>query len=75
MFKNKEEQILEKAVITTGDLETGGLLNPTQAKEFYTNVVNESTFLKYCRTIFMTSSAQEIDRLNIGGRVAKAGNQ
>ena len=75
MFKNKEEQILEKAVITTGDLAGGGLLNPTQAKEFYTNVVNESTFLKYCRTIFMTSSAQEIDRLNIGWRVAKAGNQ
>ena len=67
----KEEAILEKAVITTSDLSWGGILNAKQSKEFYTNVVNESTFLKFARTIFMTSPAQEIDKLNIGGRVAR----
>lgn len=71
----KDAQILEKAVIQTSDLGNGWILNSKQSKEFYTNVVNESTFLKYARTIFMTSPAQEIDKLNIGGRVAKAGNE
>jgi len=74
-MSRKEEEILEKAVIQTTDLANGGILNSAQSKEFYTNVVDESTFLKYARTIFMTSPAQEIDKLNIGWRVAKSWTQ
>ncbi len=64
------QEALTKA-IDTSDFSAWGILNDGQAKEFYTNVVNESLFLKFARTIYMKERAMEVDRLNIGARVAK----
>lgn len=58
------------AKIGTQDFQGGGLLNPKQRKEFVTNVVDESRFVKeFGRVVTMAAPIEEIDRLNLGERV------
>jgi len=65
-----QKDILQK--IATSDFTGGGLLNAEQANKFITNVVDESTFLKYARTIKMNAPTMEIPKLILIGRVARA---
>lgn len=61
---------LEKA-ISTSTLAGGGILNTAQAKQFFSYTVDESVLKNVCRTIFMSAPTQEIDKLNVGDRVAQ----
>lgn len=63
------QNILKK--IATGDFSSGGILNPAQSKKFFTTTVDESVLKNACRTIFMKEPVQEIDKMNVGNRVAK----
>ena len=62
------QRVLKK--IGTQDFHGGGLLNPKQANEFITNVVDESAFVRELgRVVTMTDPVEEIDRLHLGERV------
>lgn len=63
-----QAEILKK--ISTSDLVSGGLLNPTQAKKFFTSTVNESVLKEAVRSIFMPSPTYIIDKMSVGTRVA-----
>lgn len=68
MSNNKD--LLKK--IATGDMSAGGLMNAKQAKKFFTTTVDESVLKNSVRTVFMKEPIQEINKMNIGARVAKA---
>lgn len=56
--------------IGTADFAGGGILTPSQRKQFFVNVVDESQFVKlFARNITMQDPVQLIDKLNIGQRV------
>jgi len=61
--------VLQK--IATDDFADGGLLNATQSKKFFSTVVDESLLKNNVRTIFLSSPIQEINKMNIGERVAQ----
>jgi len=64
-------ELMRKADLALTDLAAGGLLNVAQAKNFFQQVIEEATFLKYARVKPMKSYTDNIDKINITGRVLK----
>jgi hypothetical protein len=64
-------ELMRKADLALSDLSSGGLLNVAQAKNFFRQVIEEATFLKYARVKPMKSYTDNIDKINITGRVLK----
>ena len=60
------DQILEKA-FTTGDLSTGGLLNPEQSATFVQGIIDNSVIIKECRREPMKAVKREIDKITYTG--------
>jgi len=57
--------------IATNDFSGGGILNPAQAKKFFTMTIDESVLKNSVRTILMAEPIMEIDKLSVGSRVAR----
>jgi len=66
-----QDNVITLKKIATSDFAGGGILNPAQAKQFITFVVDESVVTKVARTKIMTSPSEELSRLHIGDRVVK----
>ena len=64
-----QKNILKK--IATGDFSSGGILNAQQARKFFSYTVDESVLKNNVRTKFMEAPIEEIDKMNVGSRVAK----
>lgn len=62
------DQILEKA-FTSGDLASGGLLNPEQAATFVQGIIDNSVIIKECRRIPMKSDKRQIDKITYGSDI------
>lgn len=67
-MKMNIDQILEKA-FTTGDLATGGLLNPEQASKFIQGVIGNSVIIKECRRVPMKATKRNIDKITYTGNI------
>jgi len=65
------EEMIEKT-ITTGDLLTGGLLNPIQQTQFITLVKKFSVLLPISRFIRMPRPLMDVDKLWIGEPVTES---
>lgn len=63
--RDVNEEILEKT-IETGDLSSGGLLNPEQQDTFVTLVKKFSVLLPQTRFIRMGQPSMDIDKLHVG---------
>lgn len=68
---NTNMELMQKADLALSDLSSGGLLTEGQAKKFFQQVIEEATFLKYARVVPMKSYTDNIDKINITGRVLK----
>ncbi len=64
------DELLAKA-IDTGDLASGGLLNPGQADRFIDYVVDQSVMLRDARVVRMKSPTVQIDKISTSGRVSQ----
>ncbi|TPE70807.1 phage major capsid protein [Halalkalibacterium halodurans] len=69
------KQIIEKATMTLSNLQTGGLLNPTQSSRFIRMVQDTPTILKEARVIPMDHDTQKIEKIGFGQRILRAGEE
>lgn len=63
------ENLVTLKKIASSDFSGGGILNPAQAKQFITFVIDESVVTKAARTKVMSAPSEEISRLHLGDRV------
>lgn len=74
MFLFKENSIdamIEKA-FDTGDLASGGLLNPDQAARFVTGTIDQSVILQDARRVPMRANKRIIDKITYGSKILQA---
>lgn len=64
------EELVQKAVITTDALAAAGKLNPAQSDRFIDYVVDESVLKNNARIVRFRNETLEIDKIGIGKRVA-----
>jgi polyhydroxyalkanoate synthesis regulator phasin len=62
------DQILEKA-FDTGDLASGGLLNPEQSAKFVQGVIDNSKIINECRRVPMKATKRQIDKITYGSNI------
>lgn len=68
MSKMTIDQILEKA-FTSGDLASGGLLNPEQSAKFVQGVIDNSVIIAECRREPMKATKKQIDKITYGSAI------
>ena len=64
------QEIIEKATITTAALANAGKLNPRQATRFIDFVVDETSMKDMVRTVRFTNEEMLIEKIGVGSRVA-----
>jgi hypothetical protein len=68
-------QALLKADWALADLSSGGLLVDEQANRFVRKLIKEPTLLRDIRTVEMNSPQRQINKLQFGSRILRAGTQ
>lgn len=63
-------EMIEKGIISTSDLASGGKLNPDQANRMIDFVFDESKLKGMVRLIRMRAEQTDIDKIGVGSRVA-----
>lgn len=66
------EQIVNKAAISTGDLAAGGILNAEQAKKFIVQTFEKTVLGNLIRHEQRTATSGEIDKIGIDKRILRA---
>ena len=66
------EQLVEKAVITTDALATAGKLSPKQADQFIDFVIDVTMLKGNVRIVRFTNETMQIDKIGVGKRVTVA---
>lgn len=66
----QNEELIQKAVITTDALAAAGKLNPAQATTFIDYVVAETVLKDNARVVKFRNESLDIDKIGIGRRVA-----
>lgn len=64
------EELVQKAIITTDALAVQGKLNPAQATKFLDYVIDETVLKKNSRVVKFRNESLLIDKIGVGGRVA-----
>lgn len=64
------EQLIQKATITTASLANAGKLNPQQSNKFLDYVIDETTMKDMVRTVKVSSEESLIEKIGVGRRVA-----
>jgi hypothetical protein len=64
------EELVQKAIITTDSLASAGKLNPAQADKFIDYVVDESVLKNNARIVRFREDSMDIDKIGIGQRMA-----
>jgi hypothetical protein len=62
--------LLQKGLITTSDLGSGGKLNPVQSNKFIDYVVDETSLVQACRVVRFRNEEMDIDKIAVNQRVA-----
>lgn len=63
------ELLVQKGIIETGDLATGGKLNPVQADRFIDFVIDETGLKEMSRIVRFRNEELKIDKIGVGKRV------
>jgi hypothetical protein len=63
-------ELIEKGIITTSSLASGGKLNPEQADKFLDFVFDETGLKNIVRMVKMKAEQYDIDKVGVGRRVA-----
>ena len=63
--------LINKAAISTGGLNTGGLLNPEQARTFVQQIFESTEFGSLVRHEMRTAKTGEIDKIGIASRILR----
>lgn len=64
------EELVQKAVITTDALATNGKLNPAQSDKFIDYVIDETSLGRNARVVRFRNEDLDIDKIGVGGRLA-----
>ncbi len=64
------QELMEKAAITTANLANAGLLEPEQSNRFVDYVIDESSMMDRARIIRFKAAQRLIEKLTVAGRVA-----
>ena len=64
------EELIQKAVITTDALAASGKLNPAQSDKFIDYVIDETVLKDNARVVKFRNESLDIDKIGIGKRVA-----
>jgi len=70
MAQVRNEELVEKAVITTNDIAASGKLNPAQADKFVDYVVDITGLKDQARVVRFRNEQLDIDKIGIGKRAA-----
>lgn len=65
------DEIIEKA-FATGDLASGGLLNPEQAAAFVRKLIDATVVLREARRVPMAAAKRLIEKIGFGSRIMQA---
>lgn len=69
MSKVSNDELIQKAVITTDAIASAGKLNPAQSEKFLDYVVDQTVLRNNARIIRFREESLEIDKIGIGRRV------
>jgi len=69
MSKVSNDELVQKAVITTDAIASAGKLNPAQSEKFLDYVIDQTVLRNNARTIRFREESLEIDKIGIGRRV------
>lgn len=64
------EQLVEKAIITTDSIASSGKLNPAQSEKFINYVIQETVLKDQARIVKFRNEQLDIDKIGVGRRVA-----
>lgn len=71
-----EAELIRKADTALSDLiNSGGYMQPDQARRFYRKIMDEAVILRDARVVPMTKPKMEINKIGFGSRVLRAANQ
>ncbi len=70
MLGMTNEELIQKAVITTAAIAAAGKLNPEQADEFINLVIDVTGMQPHTRIVRFRNNQLDIDKLDVGARVA-----
>lgn len=68
----RNQEVINKAEMTLSTLESGGIMNPTQASTFIRMVQDTPTILRDARVIQMDHDTQKIEKIGFGQRILRA---
>jgi len=68
------DEIIEKA-FATGDLASGGLLNPEQAAAFIRRLIDFTVVLREARRVPMTAAKRLVEKIGFGSRIMQAATE
>jgi len=70
------QELMKKADLSVGDLSAnGGLLLPEQANAFIRKLLAQPTLLRQARSVVMSSPQRNINKIQFGKRILRAGTQ
>lgn len=69
MAQVNNEELVQKAIITTDAIASAGKLNPAQAEKFIDYVVEETQLDKVARVVRFRNEQMDIDKIGVGRRV------
>lgn len=75
MGKMSNQELVNKAMVTTDAIANAGKLNPEQANKFIDYVFDLSKLKDRVRTVKFTPDKMDIDKIGVGQRVALAKNE
>lgn len=71
----RNQEVINKAEMTLSTLESGGIMNPTQASTFIRMVQDTPTILRDARVIQMDHDTQKIEKVGFGQRILRAAQE
>ncbi|MFX5502428.1 phage major capsid protein [Bacillus subtilis] len=71
----RNQEVINKAEMTLSTLESGGIMNPTQASTFIRMVQDTPTILRDARVIQMDHDTQKIEKIGFGQRILRAAQE
>lgn len=69
------EELVQKAVVTTDALAAAGKLNPAQSDKFIDFVIDQTELKNNARIVRFTNETLDIDKIGVGKRVAMPANE
>ena len=71
MSRLSNRRVVQRAVTSTTDLASGGILNTAQASRFIQMLIDPNQMMPLVRTVTMDAPVQDFDKISVASRIAR----